>query len=365
MSQVFSAAVPPGPVLSEIADPAPVTVVIVSYNPGPHLARAVASLAAQTRRPAAVIVVDNASRDHGPAVVDWTALPGARLVALPENLGFAAASNLAVGMARTPWVAMLNPDATAAPDWIERLLAATTRHPGVPLFASAQLCDDAARIDGAGDVYNILGLAWRGGHGRPVAEMPGEGTCFGACGAGLMVARDAYLRAGGMDESFFCYLEDADLAYRLHLRGQECVFVPDARIRHVGGASCGRQSGFTLRLSLRNRLWMVAKNTPLALLALSWPLLLAGLLLMWLQGFRAGQGREVTAGLVEALAGLGRIRASRRLVAPPLWPPPALRRSLSWNPLAVLRRAPCIRGIAEPVRPLHRGPGATGPPGRA
>jgi len=47
-----------------------------------------------------------------------------RLIEAGANLGFAAGNNLAAAQALGDWLALINPDAFAAPDWLERLLEA-------------------------------------------------------------------------------------------------------------------------------------------------------------------------------------------------------------------------------------------------
>ena len=66
----------------------------------------------------------------------------------------------------------------------------------------------------------------------------------------------------GFDESFFCYLEDVDLGFRLRLRGERCVQVRRAEVLHAGSAISGHLSDFSVFHSYRNRIWLFAKNVP-------------------------------------------------------------------------------------------------------
>ena len=78
--------------------------------------------------------------------------------------------------------------------------------------------------------------------------------------------------AGGLDEDFFCYMEDIDLAFRLRLLGWECLHVPRAVCRHVGSAITGRRSDFSVYHGQRNIVWVFVKNMPPPLFALLLPL---------------------------------------------------------------------------------------------
>ncbi len=110
-------------------------VVIVNLNGGELVRRTVTSLRAQTLAPARVIVVDNASTDGSADGLD-DLYPGLELVRSEQNLGFAAANNLAVHRAGDcEWIALLNPD--AFPEPAGSRLSSTPRAPGPSTASSA------------------------------------------------------------------------------------------------------------------------------------------------------------------------------------------------------------------------------------
>lgn len=240
-----------------------IAVLIVNWNAGAYLARALEAVAAQTRAADRVIVVDNASTDGSRAAIDG--FPSVELIALDRNAGFAEGNNIAAQAAvGCDWLALLNPDAFPAPDWLATLEAATGAHPDVAMFASElRMHADETRLDGAGDAYHVSGLPWRIGHGEParLSEMrPVE--VFSPCGAAAFVRRDAFDAVGGFDPSFFCYVEDVDLAFRLRLRGHRCLLIPGAIVRHVGSGTTEYQSAFAVYHGHRNLVWAWAKNMP-------------------------------------------------------------------------------------------------------
>lgn len=296
------------------ASVATVAVIVVNLNAGAHLARTLESLEAQTLRPRRVILVDNGSTDGS---LDGIAerFPFVELVQPGRNLGFAAANNLAVRMAGDcEWVALLNPDAFPRADWLERLLAAAEREPGYAMLTSMLvLAGDPDRLDGTGDVYHTSGLAFRRDHGRVAANVQRPtGEVFAASGAAGLYRRDVFLEAGGFDERYFCYLEDVDLAFRLRLAGHRCLYVADAVVEHVGSATTGRVSAFTIFHSHRNLVWTYVKNMPGPLF---WLYLPAHLIVnvSALVGFSLhGQARAVFRAKRAALAGLPEMLADRR-----------------------------------------------------
>jgi GT2 family glycosyltransferase len=309
-----------------VAEPPRVAVVIVNLNAGAFLPRALDSLDAQTVRPARTIVVDNASSDGSPEVVRER-YPHVELIALDRNAGFAAANNVGVRAAGDcEWVALLNPDAFPEPGWLEALLSAARENPGHTFFGSRMLiAGEPDRIDGLGDSYHVSGLSWRREHGRRNAGRPTPDAAvdtFSACAGAALYRRDVFLDAGGFDESFFCYIEDSDLAFRLRLRGHRCRYVPEAEAHHVGSALAGVESDFTVYHSNRNLVWAWTKNMPSPLLWIYLPAhLLVNALMVLLYALK-GQGRVVLAAKRDALRGLPRVlraRAevqSRRAVSP-------------------------------------------------
>ena len=253
--------------------------VVVTYDSAALVARLIDAIAAQTRRPDRLIVVDNASPD-GTADALRGALAGtdlhAEVLALDRNTGFAAANNLAVArLDGCDAVVLLNPDAFPEPDWLARLEAAAARHPDAASLASRLMRDGQPGVlDGAGDVVHASGLVWRHGHGRPLADVPEalvEREVCTACAAAAWYRRDAWQVAGGFDERFFCYVEDVDLGVRLRLAGGTCWYVPDAVVSHVGSAVTGVDSPFAIYHGHRNLTWMVAKDMPASLLWRSLP----------------------------------------------------------------------------------------------
>lgn len=240
-----------------------VAVIIVNWNGGSYLPRALRALETQRRRADRVLVIDNASTDGSTAAV--SNFPGVELLPLTHNTGFAAANNTAAAAATDcDWLAFLNPDAFPAPEWLERMLDAAERWPDFAMFASElRLEADPERFDGAGDAYHVGGLAWRIAYGRRlggVSTTPHE--VFSPCAAAALIRRDAFDDAGGFDATYFCYMEDVDLAFRMRLRGHRCLYVPGAVVHHVGSGLTGRHSAFSVYHGHRNLVWTWIKNMP-------------------------------------------------------------------------------------------------------
>jgi GT2 family glycosyltransferase len=293
-----------------------VAAIIVNWNAGDLLQRCVASLTKQSRPLDRIIVVDNNSNDGS---VDGTSTFGSAIevIRLSENVGFAAANNTAVTMIpECKWVALLNPDAFAEPDWLEQLLNCAAANPEFSYFASRMLCnDDPAKLDGAGDGYHFSGWCGRRGHKLAAAgRYLKQEEVFSACAAAALYRRDILIRVSGFDESFFCYVEDVDLGFRLRLRGYRCLYVPTAIVRHVGSGSTGTRSNTSVYFGHRNLVWTFFKNTPLFLLLIFLlpHLVMNGIATLWY--VLRGQGVVILNAKFDAMKGLGPILKQRRHV---------------------------------------------------
>jgi GT2 family glycosyltransferase len=244
-----------------------VDVVVPLWNSQRWVAGCAAALAAQTLAPRSVVWVDDGSTD-GTVERLRSVAPDARIERLDRHQGFAAAANRGIEVTDAPWVALLNADTRAAPNWLQALVGrAETAPPSVGSAASRMLqMDDPQLIDDAGDLFTRYGSAVKRGHGEPAAAWSEDGPVTSAC-AGAALYRRAMLReVGAFDESFDSYLEDVDLGLRAQLAGWGCLYVPRAVVVHAGGGSALPRSRY-VRLMTANRAATVLKNVPAALLA--------------------------------------------------------------------------------------------------
>lgn len=336
--------------MTEATDPPPaphvpaVSVLIVAWQSGRHLARCLDALDRQRFRDFEVVLLDNASTDG--AVDALAPRPWLRIERAAANLGFAAGNNRAAALARGRFLVTLNPDAFAAPGWLGALVAAAERHPEAGSIGSVQLLDsNPDLLDGIGDPLHATGAAWRGGRLRPVRPVA-EAAVFGVCAAAALYRRDAFDAAGGFCERFFCFYEDVDLAARLRLAGWRAAVTPDAVVRHVGSASA--PSTFVRHFATRNRVWSTLRVMPGPVLAVTLP----AAALVWVAAAAAdllrGRGTARLAALGEALAALRVTLAERRaLQAARRATVCGFARALTWSPLRYLRRTIDLRAIPD------------------
>jgi GT2 family glycosyltransferase len=290
-----------------------VTAVVLNYDGRELLDVILPSLAAQTYPNLTVTLLDNGSGD-GSADYVRERWPSVRIVALPENVGVAAALNRGLESVETELVALLNNDIELEPAWLEELVAELTAHPEAASASGKLLRFDRREvIDAAGDGMRWSSAAFNRGAGEADQGQYDEvQPVFSACAGAALYRRSAFEDVGAFDEDFFAYLEDIDWSLRAQLRGYSSRYVPGAVGYHMRGATTGGALNRYRVMQRRNQIWLVVKNYPRGALLRRAPgilLLNAGLAL---QDARQGGLTATLRGWWAALRGLPRMLAKRR-----------------------------------------------------
>lgn len=233
-----------------------VTVVVPTLAADETLDECLMSLERQTFSDIEVIVVDNSGRHaiHPCGRV--------RVIANDRNVGFGAAVNQAFHQSTAPYLAVLNDDATADPGWIEALLAAIDPHPEIGMCASQVRHSGGGCLDSAGMLLCMDGSSKQRGHLQSPASYPRKEEALLPSGSAALYRREMLDEIGLFDESFFLYCEDTDLGLRARWAGWECLYVPDAVVKHRYSHSSGKASALKAYYVERNRLFVIFKNFP-------------------------------------------------------------------------------------------------------
>jgi len=244
-------------------------VVVVNWNRKELLRACLASLARQRRVEHETIVVDNGSSDGSAEMADGEF--GARVIRNSDNRGFCAANNQGIAAARGEFVALLNNDAEAEPEWLAELERVCLARPDVGMAASKVLVwEDPSRIDKAGHLMFPDGQNRGRGSGQlDQGQFDREEEVLWPDGCAAMYRKAMLDRIGGFDEDFFAYGDDAELGLRARIAGWGCTYAPRAVVRHHRGATLGKDSGWRLQLIERNRVLLAVKLFPWSLLVLN------------------------------------------------------------------------------------------------
>ena len=243
-----------------------VSVIIANWNGLRFLKPCLQALERQHFKDFEIIVVDNGSQDGS---VEWLSQqPGVRLIRNASNKGFAEANNQGIRASHSPFVALLNNDTEAVPEWLDSLVLAM-QDPAVGMAASLMcFADHPKMVQSAGIAIDQAAISWDrfGGMSVEYAEVQQDAYIFGPSGGAALYRRAMLDEIGWLDERFFAYLEDVDLAWRAQCAGWRCRYVPEAVVLHHTSATSGEGSPFKQRLLGRNKLFLVIKNAPLTLM---------------------------------------------------------------------------------------------------
>jgi GT2 family glycosyltransferase len=219
-----------------------------------------------------LIVVDNGSAD-GSANMVRAAYAEATVIELPENAGFSGGLAEGLRVATGDWILTLNNDATIEPNAIAELLRVAEQEAEVfAVAAQLRFAAGEPAINSAGIGVDRLGVAYDrllGEH--PAASEVAPTEVFGASAGAALYNRALLTELGGPDESFFAFLEDADLAWRARMRGWRSFYAPGALVHHWHSATARHNSPFKHFLVGRNRVRLLAKNATAWHLALYAP----------------------------------------------------------------------------------------------
>jgi GT2 family glycosyltransferase len=220
--------------------PLRLSVAIANWNGCRYLAPCLRALQAQRRLPDEVVVVDSASTDGSQQLVA-ARYPAVRLVQLAHRPGIAAAFNACVAHTSGDALALLNNDTEVDAGWLAGLEAALAAEPQAGSFASKILFfRDRGVINAAGDFYTREGRPGnRGVWQHDEGQYDEPAWVFGAMAAAALYRREALEDVGPFDEMLGSYCEDIDWAFRAHLRGWGCRYVPQAVVYHHGSATGG------------------------------------------------------------------------------------------------------------------------------
>jgi len=268
-------------------------VVIVSHNTRAHLLSCLASLrdGGLDGLRARVMVVDNASDDGTPAAVA-AAFPTVELLANPENVGYAAANNMALRRAGFPvpdragaagsarHVLLLNPDTVVPAGALAGLVAELEADHGLGAVGPKLVLPDGS-LDLACrrsfptplvSLYRFAGLSRLFPRSRRFGrynltfldpDRPADvDSVVGAC---MLVRGEAVRQVGLLDERFWMYGEDLDWALRLRDAGWRVGYRPAVVVRHEKRAAS--RTSPRARFEFQRAMWLFyekhyARTTP-------------------------------------------------------------------------------------------------------
>ena len=245
-----------------------VSIVIPNWNGKRFLAGCLDSIREQTYQALETYIVDNGSKD-GSVEFLQESYPEVKLICYEQNTGFAPAVNAGIRESKGDYIALINNDTIVDKHWVESLAAVLDEREELGSVGCKMLAYDNPEIlDGVGDGYRRGGLPGRIGHGeKDLGLFDKPRYILGACGGAAMYRRTLFNDIGLFDDDFFAYLEDVDMALRAQSAGYKCLYVPEAKIYHLGCGTTGSgYSPLVVSLSAQNNINTIVKNIPFTMM---------------------------------------------------------------------------------------------------
>jgi GT2 family glycosyltransferase len=286
-----------------------VSIVIPNYNGEKYIETCLKSVFNQDFADYEVVVVDNASKDKSPEMIQKQ-YSEVIYIQNKENYGFAKAVNQGIKQAKGKYVVLLNNDVEVEVDWLRNLYQCINRDENIFGVSSKMLqFYERDLIDDAGDNYNILGWANKIGDGDNKSRYNKSAKVFSACAGAAIYRKSVFDEIGMFDEDFFAYMEDVDIGYRARIYGYYNMFCSDAIVYHIGSATSGsKYNEFKIKLAARNNLYVVYKNMPLLQLLINLPFLVLGEMIKMLFFVKKGYGKIYFNGKKEGIIGCRKIQ---------------------------------------------------------
>lgn len=196
-----------------------VAVIILCWNGRTFLEKFLPSVIAHTPVTVArIIVADNGSTDNSEEVL--RKFPAVSWLPLKNNFGFAEGYNQAIAQTNAKWIVLLNQDVEVSEGWLQSLLNFAEVHPNLGACQPKILSlNQRAQFEYAGAAGGFLDkYAYPFCRGRIFDSIEEDNGQYNdaveiawASGACMLVRKDAYLNAGGLDAAFFAHMEEIDL----------------------------------------------------------------------------------------------------------------------------------------------------------
>ncbi len=216
-----------------------------------------------------VLVVDNGSHD-GTVEAVRRQFSETHVIALPENVGFAAGNNQGLLKMNGRYAVLLNSDTIVLRGGLERCVGYLDAHPDVGVVGPQLLNPDRTKQNCIHNTpslvsevvsQSMLRRLFPGRYPSKRVEYREPIEVDAVLGACLFVRRDVVQEVGPIDEAYFFFLEETDWCHQIRERGWKVVHLPDAQVIHLYGESTKKKVPLQTRIEYyRSRYTFFRKN---------------------------------------------------------------------------------------------------------
>lgn len=249
-----------------------------------------------------IYVVDNDSHD-GTSEMIMMEYQEVKMIALPRNIGFAAANNLALKQAKAKNYILLNPDTEIMPGFFSTIINYFNQHPQIGIVGPKILNSDGSlqlsvrrSPDLLSQTLTLLKLQNILSSERALEKyvvkifiplfsrirkffvgnkiLPyylakdfdynREQSVEQIMGAAMVIRPEVFDKIGYFDERFFIWFEEVDFCRRARQAGFTIQYLPTAKILHQGGASFSKRNAIRKQFIFnKSLLYYFLKHKPI------------------------------------------------------------------------------------------------------
>lgn len=294
-----------------------IAVLMLGYKDRDHLRVALASVLDQDYGSFDCTFIDGSSRD-GSADLVREHFPSVSVIELVDNRGYAGSYAQVVPEvfdAGYDAVVLINCDVRVDRSWLRELVSSAYSRDDIGFAQPKILLWGTDRLNSFGNAVNLLGFGFCKHCDAPDAAAFGEDRDVAyTSGACMLVKREAYRDVGGLDESFFCYVEDQDLVWRGRMLGWAAVVSARSRMWHKYKFIDVSRAPHKVYWYERNRLTFMLKNYGLILLVSVCPVWCLTEIGLVIHAIAAGYFRSKARAYADLLVRLLPLLRSRRQV---------------------------------------------------
>ena len=266
-----------------------VAVFVLNYNGKPYIQKCLASLEEQTYKDFDTFLIDNDSTDGS---LNLIKIKESSLILHKKNYGYAKGNNIGVREALRAdykYIVLVNVDTMADKDWLKELVKAA-ENPEVGAVQPKILIANSKSINTTGNVLHFLGFGYCANYGYD-DTFNERSDIAAASGASVLYKSAVLKKVGLLDETFFMYLEDTDLSWRIREVGYRIIFEPKSIIYHHYAFSRNKTKFYHAE---KNRIIFILKNYELKTILLLLPaFIITELLMLLYSAFGGWLGQKI------------------------------------------------------------------------
>jgi GT2 family glycosyltransferase len=258
-----------------------VSIVILNYNGLEDTKKCLRSILKTTYRNFRIFIVDNGSnKNEADKLKKIFSQDLFTFVRFSKNLGFTGGNNKILQKIKTKYVVLLNNDVEVTPRWLYYLIKLMEKNemiavaqPKILWSKNKKYFDYAGACGGFIDIFGYPFTRGRIFNTQEIDNGQYDSQCdiFWASGACTIIRNKALRKTGLLDESFFNYMEEIDLCFRMQKAGYRVVCEPRSVVYHKVASTASRNALKKRYWEHKNNILLIVKNYPLKLLMLILP----------------------------------------------------------------------------------------------